>query len=214
MLKISEFIFNAFGEITYLIWDDVTKEAAIVDPGMDCEEEEVALDNFIIKNGLMVKYLVLTHLHIDHVWGVPHIKETYKVPVTAHNDGGYLGSIIDAQAQMFGLRKSPGRIEIENTVDDGDKLTLGSSELEVFHIPGHSPGGIVLYAPKEGFVIAGDVLFRNSIGRTDLPGGNYRQLVDGIKKKLLTLPPETVVYPGHGPETTIGFEKDNNPYIV
>lgn len=214
MLKVESFTFNAFGEITYVVYDEESRQAAVIDPGMDTPDEEVALDNFIVRNRLEVKYLVLTHLHIDHVWGVPHIRRQYGVPVTAHNDGGYLGSIIDAQAQMFGLRHSPGKIVIENAVDDGHRLMLGKEELKVFHVPGHSPGGIVLYAPAEGFLIAGDVIFRNSIGRTDLPGGSYRQLVDGIKTKIMTLPPQTVIYPGHGPATTVGEEAANNPFIV
>lgn len=213
MLKIQEFSFNPFGEITYVVWDDRSREAAIIDPGMDTPEEEAQLDRFIESNNLKVKYLLLSHLHIDHVWGVPHIKEKYGLPTTAHNDGGYLGAIVDAQAQMFGLKKSPGRIQIENTVDDGDRLPLGDEYLEVFHIPGHSPGGLVFYAPKEKFLIAGDVIFRNSIGRTDLPGGDYRLLVEGIHKKVLTLPPDTVIYPGHGPSTTVAEEAANNPFL-
>lgn len=214
MLKIKTFTFNAFGELSYIVYDDKSLEAAIIDPGMDSIAEEEELDFFIAKNNLKVKYLILTHLHIDHAWGVPHIKDKYGVEITAHNDGGYLGAIMDAQAQMFGLSHSPGRIEIDRTVTDGDKIKLGDEEMDIFHIPGHSPGGIVIYAPKEGFLIAGDVIFRNSIGRTDLPGGNYRQLVEGIKKKILTLPPETVIYPGHGPATTVGEEAETNPYIL
>lgn len=214
MLQIKTFEVNAFGEKTYIVYDDESLEAAIVDPGMEDESEEVEVDNFIVRNHLKLKYLILTHLHIDHAWGVPHIKAKYDLKVTAHNDGGYLGSIIDAQAQMFGLRKSPGKIEIEQTVGDGDIISLGNEKLEVLHVPGHSPGGIVLYAPKEHFLIAGDVIFKNSIGRTDLPGGNYRQLVEGINKKLLTLPKDTVIYPGHGPTTTVGEEAESNPFII
>lgn len=214
MLKVKEFSFNPFDEKTYIVYDDVSGEAAIIDPGMVNADEEKAVDNFVIANHLELKYLLLTHLHIDHVWGVPYIKRTYGLPVTAHNDGGYLGAIMDAQAQMFNLPHSPGRMEIENTVDDGDELKLGEEKLIVAHVPGHSPGGVVFYAPKEHFLIAGDVLFRNSIGRTDLPGGNYRQLVEGIKKKILTLPADTLVYPGHGPTTTIGEEMQSNPFII
>ena len=214
MLTVQAFQFNAFGETTFVVYDDASRQAAIIDPGMDNENEEAVLDNFIAKNRLEPKYLVLTHLHIDHIWGVPHIKERYGLPVTAHNDGGYLGAIVDAQAQMFGLRNSPGKIVIEQTVDDGDTLQLGDEKLVVYHVPGHSPGGIVLYAPKEKFLIAGDVIFKNSIGRTDLPGGSYKTLVDGIKKKILTLPPETIIYPGHGPSTTVAEEAASNPFIV
>lgn len=213
MLKIQSFEFNAFGEKTYIVYDTSSLEAAVIDPGMETIGEEEMLDGFIEANSLKVKYLILSHLHIDHVWGVPHIKEKYKVPITAHNDGGYLGAIIDAQAQMFGLRKSPGRITIENTVADDDVLKLGEEELVVIHVPGHSPGGIALYAPKEKFIIVGDIIFNNSIGRTDLPGGSYKQLIEGIKSKILTLPPETVIYPGHGPETTVGREAVSNPYL-
>lgn len=213
MLKLKEFTFNPFGEVTYIVWDDRSLEAAIIDPGMDTPEEEAVLDNFIADNHLNVKYLLLSHLHIDHVWGVPHVKDKYGVEITAHNDGGYLGAIINAQAQMFGLKKSPGNIKIERTITDGDKIVLGDEALEVLHVPGHSPGGLVFYAPNEKFLIAGDVIFRNSIGRTDLPGGNYRQLVDGISKKILTLPPETIIYPGHGPATTVAEEAANNPFL-
>lgn len=214
MLKIKTFTFNTFGEMTYIVYDEFSHEAAIIDPGMDTIAEEEELDSFIEKNGLKIKHLILTHLHIDHAWGVPHIKDKYRVKITAHNDGGYLGAIMDAQAQMFGLSHSPGRMEIEETVTDGDKIELGDEEIKVYHVPGHSPGGIVLYAPKDGFLIAGDVIFKNSIGRTDLPGGDYRQLVEGIKNKILTLPPETIIYPGHGPATTVGEESVSNPFIV
>lgn len=214
MLKIESFSFNLFEEKTYIVYDTESHECAIIDPGMENPHEAMILDNFIIKEHLRVKYLILSHLHIDHVWGVPYVKEKYGVKVTAHNDGGYLGAIMDAQAQMFGLSKSPGKIEVENAVEDGDRLFLGEEELVVYHVPGHSPGGIVLYAPKSKFLIAGDVIFKNSIGRTDLPGGNYKQLVEGIQKKILTLPYDTVVYPGHGPTTTVGDEATYNPFIV
>lgn len=214
MLKVKEFSFNAFQELTYIVYDTDSHEAAIIDPGMENYREEELLDDFITGMELKIKYLILTHLHIDHLWGVPHVKEKYHLPVSAHNDGGYLGAIVDAQAQMFGLKRSPGKIVIENTLSEGDVIHLGNSILEVMHVPGHSPGGIVLYAPKEKFLISGDVIFHNSIGRTDLPGGNYNQLIKGIKNKILSLPDDTLIYPGHGSLTTVGEEKQNNPFIV
>lgn len=213
MLKVKEFVCNAFGEITYIVYDTKSLEAAIVDPGMSTPAEEEMVDAFVAREHLQLKYLVLTHLHIDHAWGVPHVKHQYKLPLTAHNDGGYLGAIMDAQAQMFGLKSSPGRMEIENPLHHDDTLTLGNEKLEVLHVPGHSPGGIALYAPTGGFLLAGDIIFRNSIGRTDLPGGDYRQLISGIKEKILTLPPQTVIYSGHGEPTTVGDEARTNPYL-
>lgn len=213
MLKVKEFVCNAFGELTYIVYDTNSREAAIVDPGMSTPAEEETVENFIEREKLTLKYLVLTHLHIDHAWGVPYIKHKYGLPVTAHNDGGYLGAIMDAQAQMFGLPGSPGRMEIENPLQHGDTLHLGTQILRVLHVPGHSPGGISLYAPAEKFLIAGDIIFRGSIGRTDLPGGDYRQLINGIKEHILSLPPDTVIYPGHGEPTSVGQEEHTNPYL-
>lgn len=213
MLKVKTFEVNPFGEITYVVYDPVSRQCVIVDPGMANEREEAMVDNWIAANDLTVKYLVATHLHIDHVWGVPHVKSTYGISLTAHPDDAMLGAMLDQQAQMFGQRRSPGNLKPETEVADGSTLTLGDNTLRVLHIPGHSPGGIALYAPEEGFVIGGDALFHGSIGRTDLPGGDHEALLHAIATKLLTLPPATIVYPGHGPSTTIGAERSHNPWL-
>lgn len=214
MLKIKSFEVNPFSENTYVIYDPVSHECAIVDPGMGNEREAAEIDRWISANGLTVKHLVATHLHIDHVWGVPHIKKTYGVSLTAHPDDSPLGAMIDAQAQMFGQRHSPGNMKPDNETAGGDTLRLGDNELKVLHVPGHSPGGIALYAPSAGFVVGGDSLFRGSIGRTDLPGGDPTVFSRSLREQLMSLPDDTVVYPGHGPSTTIGQERHTNPWLA
>lgn len=214
MLSIRTFIFNSFEEVTYLIFDEKSKEGAVIDPGMNNQKEIEEFDRFIVSNNISLKYLILTHLHLDHAWGVPHIKSKYNLPVTAHKESEYLGAIIDAQAQMFGMRTSPGKITVDRYISDGDTLTLGKEKLKVLFVPGHSSGDIALYSHESKFLIAGDIIFRGSIGRTDLPGGNFQQLISGIKDKILTLPPDTVIYPGHGPTTTVAEELHNNPFLI
>ena len=213
MLKVKAFEFNPFGEKTYVVYDPDSRQCAIVDPGMENDSETAVLDRWITENKLSVKYLIATHLHIDHVWGVPHIKEHYGMSLTAHPLDKSLGAMIDQQARMLGQRRSPGNIKAETEANDNDRLRLGDNDLEIKHVPGHSPGGIVLYAPESGFVIGGDTLFKGSIGRTDLPGGDMTVFLDSLRSRLLTLPDSTIVYPGHGPATTIGDERHNNPWL-
>ena len=213
MLNVKTFEFNPFGEKTYIVYDPDSLECVVVDPGMENDREIYEFDSWIADKNLTIKHLVATHLHIDHVWGVPHVKNKYNVSLMAHADDRYLGAIIDSQAQMFGQRNSPGNLQPEIEVIDNDTLYLGNNILSVLHVPGHSPGGIVLYAPKDGFVIGGDALFRGSIGRTDLPGGNTDTFLASLRNKLMSLPDDTIVYPGHGPSTTIGLERRNNPWL-
>lgn len=214
MLKVKSFEFNPFGEKTYVVFDPASHECAIVDPGMENDREAAEIDTWIASEGLTVKYLVATHLHIDHVWGVPHVRDHYGVKLTAHPADAFLGAMIDAQAQMFGQRRSPGNLRPEIETADGDTLSLGDNTLKVLHVPGHSPGGIALYAPSDRFVIGGDSLFCGSIGRTDLPGGDAGVFIGSLRDKLLSLPDDTVVYPGHGPATTIGGERHSNPWLT
>ena len=213
MLNVKTFEFNPFGEKTYIVYDPDSLECVVVDPGMENDREIYEFDSWIADKNLTIKHLVATHLHIDHVWGVPHVTNKYNVSLMAHADDRYLGAIIDSQAQMFGQRNSPGNLQPEIEVIDNDTLYLGNNILSVLHVPGHSPGGIVLYAPKDGFVIGGDALFRGSIGRTDLPGGNTDTFLASLRNKLMSLPDDTTVYPGHGPSTTIGLERRNNPWL-
>lgn len=213
-MKVSRFVFNPFGINTLVVWDPVSREAAIVDPGMCDMRETEAIDSFIERNSLKVTNLINTHLHIDHVMGNAHVKSRYGVENQAHPDDAFLGARCDEQARRFGLRNAVGPVGIDKPLSDGDKIKIGDEYLEVLSVPGHSPGSVALYSPSDGFVISGDALFQNSIGRTDLPGGSQKVLVDAVRRKLLSLPDSTVVIPGHGPETTIGNEKWFNPYLL
>lgn len=212
-MKIAVFEFSLFGINTYVLSDEATKDCAIVDPGMMTQDEKDALVNYISREGLTVTQIINTHLHVDHAIGNKFAADKYLVPVKAHKSDEFLGKSLPSQATMFGLSPEVANVSISEYLEDGDKIHIGHSVLEVIHVPGHSPGSIALYCPKDKFLIAGDILFAGSIGRTDLPGGNHEQLLTGIKNKLFTLPEETVVYPGHGPSTTIGREKRSNPFF-
>ena len=202
-----------FGVNTYVMWDPESREAAIVDPGMIDSAERDALDSFIARNELKVTQLINTHSHLDHIFGNTYIKEKYGLEIKANPADDFLARTLPEQAARFGLRQSltPQSLDVE--LHEGDTLHLGSEEIKVLSVPGHSPGSIALYCPESGFVITGDALFPGSVGRTDLPKGDFSTLVDAIRRKLLTLPDETVVLSGHGGETTIGREKATNPYL-
>lgn len=202
-----------FGVNTYVVWDEATREAVVVDPGMIEERECKALDNFITDNELTVTGIVNTHLHLDHSFGVGHMKTLYDVPLKCGLADAPLGNAIPQQCASFGLPHISGPVSIDAGLSQGDKIRLGDNELTVLAVPGHSPGSIALYSPKQKFVIVGDVLFRQGIGRTDLPGGDFNTLISSIRQRLMTLPDDVVVYSGHGGPTTIGQERKQNPYI-
>lgn len=212
-MKIAKFGFSLFGINTYVVWDPATKKAAVIDPGMIDSEEEEALSGFIKREELTVTHIINTHLHIDHAIGDKYARDTFKARVYAHKHDEFLGQRMMQQAQSFGLGTRVDNVTINTYLNDGDKISIGNGTLQVLHVPGHSPGGIALYDPEGGYVIAGDSLFAGSIGRTDLPGGDMATLVKSVRDKLLTLPPKTVVFPGHGPETTIARELAGNPYL-
>lgn len=213
MLKIAKFTFYMFGINTYVVYDPVSHEAAVIDPGMSRQEEFDAMEKFIVRENLKVTHLINTHLHVDHAIADGWVSEKYGVPVEAHEDDATLGAIIPQQAQRFGIREGAGRVEIGHQLKEGDVIRIGGGELKVLHVPGHSPGSIALYDEADRFVIVGDTLFEGSIGRTDLMGGSHSQLVDAINKKLMSLPEDVVVFPGHGDSTTIGRERQMNPYL-
>lgn len=213
-MKIKEFQFNMFGVNTYVVWDETSRECVIVDPGMISDYDNHVISDFIQSNNLTVKHLVNTHLHIDHTLGNDFVAHSFQVKTKANKNDEFLGQQRLGQARMFGLGlKNINPIEIIENLKNGDKLEIGSEYLNVLEVPGHSPGSIALYSPTGNFVITGDALFNGSIGRTDLPGGNHAQLIESLTKTLFTLPDSTIVYPGHGPTTTIGYEKRMNPYI-
>lgn len=212
-MKIARFGFSLFGINTYVIWDPGTLECAVIDPGMTGAREEQALVSFIGKNSLKVTHLINTHLHIDHAIGDSFVAERYGVPIEAHPADAMLGSRLQQQAVEFGIAEKVRDVEITTPLSDGEIIRIGNGELKVLHVPGHSPGGVVLYDEADKILIAGDVLFQGSIGRADLPGGDMAQLINSIKEKLLPLPDEVTVLPGHGPQTTIGAERRSNPFL-
>lgn len=197
-----------------MVFDEVSTEAAVIDPGMMNKSECDEISSFIRENKLKVKYLLNTHLHIDHVAGDEYIATRYSVGLSASSLDEPLASRIAQQAQMFHLNvNSVGSVKIAHPLKNNDRLWLGEMPVDVLEVPGHSPGSLAFYFPENGFVITGDALFRQSIGRTDLPGGDLCTLLNSIKNRLMTLPLETVVFPGHGPKTTIADENRLNPYV-
>ncbi len=211
MINVHSFVFNEFQENTFILWDD-TRSCIIVDPGCSDKREEKMLDDFILGKNLAPVKIVNTHCHIDHILGNNYVAGKYNIDTYAHKDDIPLMNSSGNLATVFGLTLD--RIpEIDHFLQENSGLTFGEASLQVLHVPGHSPGSIALYTGKEAFVIAGDVLFRGSIGRTDLPGGNYDTLISSIRQKLMTLPANVTVYPGHGPSTTIQLEHDTNPFL-
>ncbi|MCM1291802.1 MAG: MBL fold metallo-hydrolase [Prevotella sp.] len=213
-MKVAKFSLSLFGVNCYIVYDTVTKHCAVIDPGIIDITEKNAIQNFINKNRLEVKHLINTHLHIDHCIGNEFISSTYNVPVSANNLEAPLGSNVSAQAQMFGIPMEVNNINIDIPLAEGDIIKIGDGELKVILVPGHSPGGIALYDKDDKFLITGDIIFQGSIGRTDLPGGDHTKLISGIKSRILTLPDDVTIYPGHGPETTVGFEKKHNMFLI
>lgn len=212
-MKIARFTVNPYGENTYILWNENTHDAMIVDPGMSNDNERNAVDNYIADNNLHIKKILLTHQHVDHVISVSYLADKYKCGVAAHDGDSQLGASLQNQANMLGV---PGKMQpytVTQRLNDGDVIDLDGERIEVIWIPGHSQGGTAFYLPESGCVLVGDSLFEQSIGRTDLPGGDYKTLIDNLRTKLLTLPEQTAVYSGHGAATTIGDEKLYNPFL-
>lgn len=212
-MKIKQIPNNPFQENTYVVWDEATMEAAIVDCGALFPQEEERIDVFVNDNNLKIKHILNTHLHLDHCFGNAWAAERYGVLPMAHEDDETLLARMGEQARMFGLPFEVRTEKLGGYLKDGDVLTLGENRIEVIHTPGHSRGGLCFYIPSAGWLISGDSLFEGSIGRTDLEGGSYATLIKSITERLMTLPEDTVVYPGHGSYTTIGDEKKSNPFL-
>lgn len=217
-MKIKTFEFNPLGVNTYILYDDSNNnsggECIVIDAACIFPEENEELIDYLEKNNLTVKRLINTHLHFDHIFGVNLLAEKYNLQLEAHKDDLFLLGSLEQQMKMFGFDSSRDyKPEIGNFLTESDTIKLGNQELSIIHVPGHSPGSLVFYNKEEEFAIGGDVLFNGSIGRTDLVGGNFDQLIDGIQSKLFLLPDDTAIYPGHGPSTTIGREKRNNPFV-
>jgi glyoxylase-like metal-dependent hydrolase (beta-lactamase superfamily II) len=191
-----------------IIGDETTRDAIVIDPGDDIADV-LAL---IQKHNLQVKQIVITHAHIDHVGGAMKLRATTGAPIVLNHNDYTLLKMLDMQAAWIGM-KSPGKVEIDRSVADADKVEAGPLLASVIHTPGHTEGSICLYFPAQQKLIAGDTLFAGSIGRTDLPGGSFEKIIGSLHEKILTLPDETVVVPGHGPQTTIGEERESNPFL-
>jgi hydroxyacylglutathione hydrolase len=211
MISIKQFTFNPVRENTYILFDE-TAECVIIDPGMYDAEEQNEVVNFIRENGLKPVLLLNTHCHYDHVFGNKFVFDQWGLKPQFHKGELYILQAIPGYVPQMGLHYelSP---EPEVFLEESGKVTFGNSQLELIFAPGHSPAHLCFYAAADNFLIGGDVLFYYSIGRTDLPGGNHLQLINSIKNNLFILPDDCKVYPGHGQPTTIGFEKQHNPYL-
>ena len=211
MLTVKAFTFNPFEENTYILYNE-HKQCCIIDPGCYFPEERDGLKTFVENTGLSPVLLLNTHCHLDHVFGNKFIHDTWGLPLHLHEKEK---PVLDFAPNAGKLYQVPFDIYDGPLVylKEGEKIKINEDELEIRFVPGHSPGHVCFYNEMSGFVIGGDVLFNGSIGRTDLPGGDYSTLINSIQTQLFTLPDETKVYSGHGPVTTVGFEKMNNPFV-
>jgi hydroxyacylglutathione hydrolase len=212
MLKIKSFTFNAFQENTYVVFDE-TNQAVVIDPGCYSKAETQQLDEFIESTELSVKYLLNTHCHIDHVLGNAFVKEKYAVPFLIHQNDLPVLKAVKTYASNYGFPAYNEALP-DGFIAEGDEIKFGTTTLEVIFLPGHAPGHVGFYQPRDKILISGDVLFNGSIGRTDLPGGNFNTLIESIHQKLFVLPDDVVVYSGHGTPTTLGKEKISNPFCA
>ena len=211
MIQVAVFIFNFIQVNTYVLYTP-DGDCLIVDPGCYTQEEVNALERFIEQHKLKPYAIILTHPHIDHVVGVQAIKTKYAIPVMAHLKSPEILNQTELSAANFGFNNINNFLP-DKYLNDGDEIYFGKASLKVLYTPGHAEGSVCFYSKEDGFVVTGDVLFQQSIGRTDLPTGNYQVLIESIKAKLMTLPDQTVVFPGHGDKTTIGEERKMNPFL-
>lgn len=211
MLQVASFTFNPFQENTYVLFNE-RKECWIIDPGMYGADEEKVMFSFIAQHELKPQQILNTHAHIDHVLGIDALKQKYGITFGMHQLEQPVLANVKGSAVMFGFEMNvlPAA---DFFIAEQEKIRLGEDELEVRLAPGHSPGSIIFYSAAGGWLIGGDVLFNGSVGRSDLPGGNHDVLMQSIREQLYTLPDETIVYCGHGPETSIGKEKKTNPFV-
>ncbi len=212
MLFVKHFQFNPIQENTYLLYNEFN-ECAIIDPGCYYDHEKDELSKFIADNNLLPVLLLNTHCHLDHVFGNAFVAAEYNLIPHIHRAEEKLLEYAPTSGLMYQLPfiNYQGKL---NFIDEDSRVNIGREELEVLFTPGHSPGSVSFYSKANGFVISGDVLFQRSIGRTDLPGGNHEQLITSIQTKLYSLPNNTLIYSGHGGQTTIGDEKQYNPFVT
>jgi len=191
-----------------IVGDESTREGMVIDPGDDIRQVLALIE----KHGLKIKQIVITHAHIDHVGGAMKLRALTGAPILLNQNDYALLKMLDVQAAWLGMI-SPGKVEVEQSIGQADSVKAGNLAAQVMHTPGHTEGSICLYFAPEKKLIAGDTLFAGSIGRTDLPGGSFEKIIRSLHDRVLTLPDETVVVPGHGPLTTIGAERESNPFL-
>ncbi len=212
-MKAQSFTFNPFQENTYIIYDK-TKDCIIVDPGCHTKKEQERLKDFILKYSLNPVKLINTHCHIDHILGNKFVSEQWNIELHMHKEDVPLLENAKSISTLYGLEDYQDSPLPKHFLDDGDTLTFGDSYFEILFTPGHAPGHICLYNKENNLLISGDVIFQSSIGRTDLPGGDYDTLIKSIRTKIFPLSKETQILCGHGPTTNLGYEKENNPFLI
>lgn len=210
-MTLKTFVFNHFNENTYVLYDD-SRECVIVDAGCDSPAEQNELTAFIADHKLKPVLLLNTHGHVDHILGNNFVKKHYQLTLAAHAADAEIMAGAPLFGEIYGFMVPPPPT-IDRTLEANEVISFGNSRLKVLHTPGHSPGSVCFWEEDDRILIAGDTLFQGSIGRSDLPGGDHDQLIDNIKSKLLTLPPNTEVFCGHGPQTNIAQEKAHNPFL-
>lgn len=212
-MKISRFAMNPFGLNCYILWSGPGGECIVIDPGMMTASEQEMITSFIEENKLTLKHLLLTHCHVDHIFSARWLATRYGVEVEAGAKEEVIAKSLPLQAARFGLKIESEPLVIDRILAEGDVIDFAGEKIHVLETPGHSPGSLSFYCPDSSVVFTGDAVFQGSIGRTDLPGGSFSVLIDSIKTKILTLPPDTVIAPGHGDTTTVADEKVYNPYL-
>ena len=213
-MNIKRFVTNAIGENCYLVWDD-TCECAIVDCGAYGEAKENKIATFVEENHLRPVLALQTHMHFDHVLGLHFLQRRYGLQPMCHELEQPVYEFAPRMARIwFGLDMETPLVPVSVFLSDGQELTVGHTRIRVLHTPGHTPGGLCFYLPDEALLFSGDTLFQGSVGRADLPGGDSEALLQGIHSRVLTLPDDVTVLPGHGPATTVGDERRSNPYLM
>ena len=204
---------NPFGENMYILWDEASHEAVVIDPGMMRDAERDMVTKFVADHNLTVKHVLLTHLHIDHITSARWLADQTGADVCGSALDASLGLELPEQVAHFHLNIQVEPLKLDRELVDGDTIPLGDELIQVLHVPGHSPGGLAFYLPESALLISGDTIFNGSVGRTDLFGGDMAQLLNSIREKIFPLPDETVIASGHGPTTTIADEKRFNPFL-
>ena len=214
MFHYKRFVVNPIEENCYIIWDDISHEGAIVDCGAWTKGEHARISDFLSENGITLKYSLQTHMHFDHCLGLGTICEQYGLTPKCHPaEIPVYQAAPDMVQKWFRIDISGTLPKADTSISEASVLQLGEVSIQVLHTPGHTPGGVCYYIPEGRMLLTGDTIFRMGIGRTDLPGGNYQQELESISHKIFILPQDTVILPGHGPESTIGVEMDSNPYL-